>query len=191
MSLIVNKDKLIFNQSEYTITVYKQDIQKIAIFYQYPIHMSDFREIISHGYKEIDNEILAQNTEVPYDYCVILKIITDKKQMQAKYLWFAKIINWLTNIFNFHNPLIATSGNRYDSTSIMGRQAIGKALDDLKNNNYAVDHLFNIFHALLDKPTTQEKTDIGLKKHYKKFIALFWIILGILALLLIALVIIK
>jgi hypothetical protein len=191
MSLVVEKNKLTFNQPPFKIIVYKQDIKKIAIFYQYPLNRTDFREIISHGYEEIDNELLAKNTEVPYDYCVILKIITDKKEINGKNPWFAKIIYWLTNALSIHNPLIATSGNRYDSTSVIGRQAISKTLDDLKNNGYNVDYLFPIFHALLDKPTTQEKTDLGLKKHYKKFIALFWIILGIIGILLVYLIIMK
>jgi hypothetical protein len=73
----------------------------------------------------------------------------------------------------------------------MGRAKILQALNDLKNNDYPVDHLFPIFHALLDKPTVAENIDSGFKKHYKKFIALFWIILSLLGLLVISLIFIK
>lgn len=192
MGLIASKDKLIFNQPPYTITINKADIKKIALFYQDSLDGPiTFPDPINTGFVEVDNALLAQNPTINNEYEVILKIISDKKQIQGKNLFFAKIIYWFINNFSTNNPLIAISDNYQDALSIMGRENIFKALNDLKNNGYAVDHLFNIFHALLDKPTTQEKTDIGLKKHYKKFIALFWIILGVLALLLITLIIIK
>lgn len=192
MSLIASKDKLIFNQPPYTITINRADIKKIALFYQDGLdsHIT-FPDPINTGFVEVDNALLAQNPTINNEYEVILKIISDKKQIQGKNLFFAKIIYWFINNFSTNNPLIATSDNYQDALSIMGRENIFKALNDLKNNGYPVDHLFNFAHALLDKTTTAEKLDNSFKKHYKKFIALFWIILGILALLLITLIIIK
>lgn len=189
MSLIVSKEKLIFNQPPYTITIYKQDIKKIAIFYINGINPTGL--LVSSGFMEVGDQLLAKNLKVDNEYGVILKVITDKKEMQSKHLGFAKIIHWLTNNLSFTSTPISISGYKQDSTSVMGRAKILQALNDLKNNGYPVDHLFPIFHALYDKPTVAENIDSGFKKHYKKFIALFWIILGVLALLLITLIIIK